>query len=468
MSGPHRSFNIWDPVGDSGALRRAAASWRSMAASVRDLNGTLNASVAGSHAYWQGKAGDAFRQWHDTNLSKTLPQGADAMDSMATQLDQAADQIDRANAEIHELEIEIAATAVVGGILAFATFGATAAEAAATDIALVARAGSVLDELAGILRAIATALRGITMVLRSVFPALGREFVESLAYNTLITGVVKWVRNGSPFAGWSAWDGLSIVVSAGIQAPINVGVGRAFNMISAARAGEPLWSEPFSAAKNLAKPLTLGGLTFTRPWVSTMFREAAESGAAGFLTWGVRDEIENWSGLQHHSWKEVILDAFIGGGFNVIVGGAAGAAYGAFGKFGFRAYTRGSKSLIRPLINGPSTALLNLGPAPLGWPVRGPAAGSLPTIHPASGLGAPPPAVPVVGGGIHVVKPGESLWQIAQQAYGDPRLWPILLHENGTHITNPNLIYVGQKFEVPPLPTEELRRLLHRLQSSAA
>ena len=66
------------------------------------------------------------------------------------------------------------------------------------------------------------------------------------------------------------------------------------------------------------------------------------------------------------------------------------------------------------------------------------------------------------------MRPGDSLWAIAQQAYGDGRLWPVLPRDNTGMTGDPNLIFPGQRFEIPALPKEELRRLLQRLQSVAA
>jgi nucleoid-associated protein YgaU len=58
----------------------------------------------------------------------------------------------------------------------------------------------------------------------------------------------------------------------------------------------------------------------------------------------------------------------------------------------------------------------------------------------------------------------QSRWEIARQVYGDGRLWPVLLRDNHGAMANPNLIFVGQSFQVPALPTEELRRLLIRVR----
>ena len=51
----------------------------------------------------------------------------------------------------------------------------------------------------------------------------------------------------------------------------------------------------------------------------------------------------------------------------------------------------------------------------------------------------------------HVVKKGECLWWIAEyeDIYNDPFMWPLIYNANKDKITNPNLIYPGQKFSIP-------------------
>jgi nucleoid-associated protein YgaU len=44
----------------------------------------------------------------------------------------------------------------------------------------------------------------------------------------------------------------------------------------------------------------------------------------------------------------------------------------------------------------------------------------------------------------YVVRPGDSLFAIAQRMYGDGRLWPALFANNADQILNPTLIYPGQ------------------------
>lgn len=49
----------------------------------------------------------------------------------------------------------------------------------------------------------------------------------------------------------------------------------------------------------------------------------------------------------------------------------------------------------------------------------------------------------------HTVAPGDTLSQIAQQAYGSASLWPRLFEANRHHILNPDLIFPGQVLRVP-------------------
>lgn len=56
---------------------------------------------------------------------------------------------------------------------------------------------------------------------------------------------------------------------------------------------------------------------------------------------------------------------------------------------------------------------------------------------------------PYHGFGQHLVTPGQSLWAIAQQWYGDGALWPRLYEANRDQLSNPNLIYPGQVLRIP-------------------
>lgn len=48
----------------------------------------------------------------------------------------------------------------------------------------------------------------------------------------------------------------------------------------------------------------------------------------------------------------------------------------------------------------------------------------------------------------YTVKQGDFLSKIAQEVYGNERLWPVLAHVN--NINNPNILYAGTRLTVPP------------------
>ena len=47
------------------------------------------------------------------------------------------------------------------------------------------------------------------------------------------------------------------------------------------------------------------------------------------------------------------------------------------------------------------------------------------------------------------VQPGNTLWEISNQAYGDGVLYVRLFEANKDKIRDPNLIYPGQVFSIP-------------------
>jgi nucleoid-associated protein YgaU len=54
-----------------------------------------------------------------------------------------------------------------------------------------------------------------------------------------------------------------------------------------------------------------------------------------------------------------------------------------------------------------------------------------------------------------VVQPGNSLWRIARRAYGKGAQYTIIYEANADQIRDPDLIYPGQVFDVPPAGAEE-------------
>lgn len=55
---------------------------------------------------------------------------------------------------------------------------------------------------------------------------------------------------------------------------------------------------------------------------------------------------------------------------------------------------------------------------------------------------------------IVTVKPGDSLYRIAETCYGDPEKWPLIYCENQREIGgNPHLIFPGTILRIPSNPT---------------
>ena len=48
----------------------------------------------------------------------------------------------------------------------------------------------------------------------------------------------------------------------------------------------------------------------------------------------------------------------------------------------------------------------------------------------------------------YVVRDGDTLWKIAEQTYGDPYAWKLLLHDNKQQFDDPNKIKINQELIV--------------------
>ncbi len=59
----------------------------------------------------------------------------------------------------------------------------------------------------------------------------------------------------------------------------------------------------------------------------------------------------------------------------------------------------------------------------------------------------------------HVVKKGDTLWDVADWYYNDPFLWPIIYKANQDSISDPHWIYPGEVFVIPGIPEEEIATL---------
>ena len=75
-----------------------------------------------------------------------------------------------------------------------------------------------------------------------------------------------------------------------------------------------------------------------------------------------------------------------------------------------------------------------------------PTAATVAAASPADVLNATTPAE----AGSRVVSRGDSLWALSRLAYGDGARYAVIFQANRDKIHNPNLIYPGQTFVMPP------------------
>ncbi len=64
-----------------------------------------------------------------------------------------------------------------------------------------------------------------------------------------------------------------------------------------------------------------------------------------------------------------------------------------------------------------------------------------------------PAGLPGAGSHPVVVEPGETLWSLAQETYGDGEKWPRIFEANDAAIIDPDLIYPGQELRIPDIRT---------------
>jgi hypothetical protein len=65
--------------------------------------------------------------------------------------------------------------------------------------------------------------------------------------------------------------------------------------------------------------------------------------------------------------------------------------------------------------------------------------------------------------GSHMVKEGDTLWDIAGFYYQNPFLWPYIWRANLTKIADPHWIYPEQEFVIPPSPEEAMSEMPEEL-----
>ncbi|MBW3557484.1 MAG: WXG100 family type VII secretion target [Actinobacteria bacterium] len=237
-----QDVDIWNPGGDPGELRRAAAAWRAMANTVEGVAADLDGAVNRCLAAWTGTSSDAFeRQWrevHQGMTSEVVPH----LGEVAGRLDETADAIEDINDQIHDLYVSIGVAVGVGAVLSVVTLGFSAAASAAAAAAAGARAGVLVARMASILQTVAAALRGAKLA-----SSYAKAWGAAAVVNTTATGVSKAITNPNhnPFDGWT-FDDASAVVNGSTAAGVTGGLGSrliglgGLGAVGRAAAGRPL------------------------------------------------------------------------------------------------------------------------------------------------------------------------------------------------------------------------------------
>ena len=88
-------------------------------------------------------------------------------------------------------------------------------------------------------------------------------------------------------------------------------------------------------------------------------------------------------------------------------------------------------------------------PAPVEEPAPEPEPAPVEEPAPAPAPEPEPAPAPTVAEGDYVVKSGDCLWSIAQEAYGTGRQWQVIYNANKDAIKNPNDLRVGQVLVIP-------------------
>ncbi|HZV53199.1 MAG TPA: LysM peptidoglycan-binding domain-containing protein [Candidatus Dormibacteraeota bacterium] len=435
-------WNCYDIAGNASVLRRHADQWRRMEAELHALADDLQASVAarlagGRDGNWNDQAGENFQQvWRQTR--QAIHDLAGQFGGVAKNLDQFAGEVDNFNDNFHSLLITIGvcttvmvATSWIPGVDLVTDGGGALVDAGEVD-----EAWNLIDLLRATLIAVRNGLSDDGWLLARGF--LRNFLAKALAPQFLLNYSLPWLRRfierglllgdtshgiwteiiegrfGDPTKGWSTYDNVQLLVPVSTLISISVPEWAA--------AGDGIW---------------------TKFWKNSLLRIGQTELSANVFN--------------------VLNQAVIEGkGFNFDLGqvlgvGSASAALPLIviiGSDAFSVIFRGKEGLPQEFTLPANTVVntvLEVG-LPSVRTVRGliytTVAGQLPATTSSlpddlqSTIGAPP---------TYVVKPGDTLWDIATHEYGPNagiEYWEIVKRN---HIRNPDLIHPGDVLVLPPI-----------------
>jgi hypothetical protein len=428
------------PGGDQDAIRAAAKVWGEQYRTLSDISSLLDSTVVthlrsgavpagtgsiGIAQAWNDPAGDMFQSYW-RNVKAGIDNSASAFNQMPGALNEVAQHVEGFNNSVNsvrgQLEWWVGITGVLV-LLGFVTDGATDAVAAlrlAEGLSLLAR-GKALLSAAKALYEGARAWKALRYVVTAfdVFKAILKN--ETIVFGTRLAE--RWAINGDPSAGWSKYDPVQILTLGSFLAGFNglialgdkggwlprIGTGATtptFNLITQKLFYNLIWRPSVSV---------LGGLTYNN-LQAVLLTHARDYGKISATTFK----------------------------FNSLNGLLAGVTALIYPKLPIAANTTG----LVIINSAEEVAFPKLRLARGLYVIT--AAKDLGRVQPALFQPTPAGLMPIGTLPMHHVAPGDNLWSLAQQRYGNGLYYQDLAEAN--RIQNPNLIYPGQFLTLPGVP----------------
>lgn len=133
---------LWWPAADEDGLRAAATAWRRAGDGLENATAVGRSGAALARTSWRGEAAERHDE-HWRRHEETLIGDVAACRALADALLRFADAVADAKRQVAELAVAAGATIVAGVGLAWLTFGASAATAAAVSAGLIASAQAI-------------------------------------------------------------------------------------------------------------------------------------------------------------------------------------------------------------------------------------------------------------------------------------------------------------------------------------
>lgn len=433
----------FDPGGDPGAIRTAAAAHRTLASELLRGVTALDKEATGLQASWKGTPGSAGesasaafqKAWKE--FSAAITEYARGLDGAAGHLDAIADAIQNADEQAARLRDMAEAALVVGGLLTVFSFGTSDAAAVGAAMADAAAAATVMDMLGSLLDAAVAALGSFL----DAFVGVAARFAMGSTFTLISEMIDKAIHGMNPLdpANYDAEDIANVIRGGMVQSALGVGSDWAEEnspALAAFQNAHPVLYTTGYAGLNgfISTALTEYAIEGKKLDLSTIEAVGAGTAIAAGSGAAVRGGVL-WLGSRGGVVGQVFSD-----------GQGSGTISRALGKVGDLT-SIGKANVIDSWANQPGSVLrYNLFFAQ----PRGLTGAQAPPAPP----GVPEPQVPAppqIGGGTVTVRPGDSLYQIARRRLGNPNLYPVIQAVN-PQVGPGGLIVPGQVLHIPRLP----------------